>query len=81
MLVLQFEDLVGAIGGHLGLWIGMSLVSFFEVFEMIISMFKYCMCRKGSKTASLTSLNGDREEVTKTPVKAFKSNSIVSVTY
>ena len=40
----QLPDLIGAIGGHLGLWIGMSIVSFLEVFELIGSIFGAC-CR------------------------------------
>jgi len=36
------EDLIGSIGGHLGLWIGMSIISFMEVFELIVILFAAC---------------------------------------
>ncbi|KAF6027068.1 hypothetical protein EB796_014629 [Bugula neritina] len=39
---MTLEDLVGNIGGHLGLWIGMSVISFVEVFELIASLFAVC---------------------------------------
>ncbi|KAF6036229.1 SCNN1D [Bugula neritina] len=39
---MTFEDLIGNIGGHLGLWIGMSVISFVEVFELIVSLFAVC---------------------------------------
>jgi len=34
--------LVGSIGGHLGLWIGMSVISFLEIFELIAGLFSVC---------------------------------------
>ncbi|KAF6036226.1 SCNN1G [Bugula neritina] len=37
---MTVEDLVGAIGGHLGLWIGMSILSFVEVIELIVDLLK-----------------------------------------
>ncbi|KAF6021518.1 hypothetical protein EB796_020177 [Bugula neritina] len=39
---MTFEDLVGSIGGHLGLWIGMSIISFVEVFELIVALVAVC---------------------------------------
>ncbi|KAF6035923.1 hypothetical protein EB796_005763 [Bugula neritina] len=39
---MTFEDLVGSIGGHLGLWIGMSVISFLEIFELIAGLFSVC---------------------------------------
>ncbi|KAF6024252.1 SCNN1D [Bugula neritina] len=39
---MTLEDLIGSIGGHLGLWIGMSIISFMEVFELIVILFAAC---------------------------------------
>jgi len=36
------EDLIGSIGGHLGLWIGMSVISFVEVFELMAGLCAAC---------------------------------------
>ncbi|KAF6033545.1 SCNN1G [Bugula neritina] len=39
---MTLEDLIGSIGGHLGLWIGMSVISFVEVFELIAGLCAAC---------------------------------------
>ncbi|XP_067950290.1 amiloride-sensitive sodium channel subunit beta-like [Watersipora subatra] len=41
--MMLFQDLIGAIGGHLGLWIGMSVMSFFEVFELVATLMAVCL--------------------------------------
>jgi len=74
---LTIKDLIGALGGHLGLWIGMSLLSFFEIFELIVAVFKWCVRKvQSNKTSSMTDLTEYkiREE---TPVHMFKENSWV----
>lgn len=43
---------MGALGGHLGLWIGMSAISFVEIFELVGSLFGVCahaLCSKQNK--------------------------------
>ena len=42
---MTFENLVGSIGGHLHLFLGMSLMSFFEVFELIVRIFIHVTCK------------------------------------
>ena len=66
--------MIGALGGHLGLWIGMSLLSFFEVFELIVQLFKWCVRKaQNNKTNSMTDL-GEYEKREQTPVHGFKSD-------
>ena len=36
---MSAEDLIGSIGGHLHLFLGMSLLSFFELFELVVVIF------------------------------------------
>ena len=36
---ITLEDLIGALGGHLHLFLGMSLMSFLELFEFILLIF------------------------------------------
>ena len=35
---MSFEDLIGSLGGHLHLFLGMSLLSFAEIFELLASL-------------------------------------------
>lgn len=64
--------MIGALGGHLGLWIGMSLISFIEVFELVIQLLKWCVRKiHNNKTNSMTDL-GDYERE-QTPVHIIKN--------
>lgn len=41
----KFLDLVSGVGGTLGLFIGMSFLSFFEIFDVIIEL-AYVLCQR-----------------------------------
>ena len=55
------------------MWIGMSVLSFFEVFELIMMLLHYCLCggTRSNKTESMVDLDGSVREITKTPIKSF----------
>jgi len=76
-LVNDIEYIIIYSGGHLGLWIGMSVISFIEVFELIITLIKWC-ARGGrsNKTSSLTDLDekSRRADECPTPVLKFKES-------
>lgn len=42
----KFLDLVSGVGGTLGLFIGMSFLSFFEIFDVIIELVYVIMCQR-----------------------------------
>lgn len=68
--------MIGALGGHLGLWIGMSLVSVVELLELLMSFCKFFVykCQK-NKTDSMTDLgyHGERG-MAQTPVLSIKKS-------
>ena len=72
---LQTKDLIGALGGHLGLWIGMSLISFIEVFELMLSGLKWCVSKiRSNKTTTLKQLKQGKPDPLRNPEEIFKNN-------
>ncbi|XP_059163600.1 amiloride-sensitive sodium channel subunit alpha-like [Physella acuta] len=42
----EFTNLLSGIGGSIGLWIGLSVLSLFEIVHLILEVFRYVVCRK-----------------------------------
>ncbi|XP_033096439.1 acid-sensing ion channel 1A-like [Anneissia japonica] len=50
-----FIDLVGALGGLVGLWLGLSILTIFEVFELFIDLTRYFIFKSArSKSAGIS---------------------------
>ena len=45
--LLQEENFVSDIGGQLGLWVGMSVLSLAEVLELVVLIIVWCSSKKG----------------------------------
>ena len=54
---MTFEDLVGALGGHLHLFLGMSLMSFLELFEFILLLIISMAKKENVNTIQVASKN------------------------
>ncbi|GFR03993.1 hypothetical protein TNCT_294541, partial [Trichonephila clavata] len=42
-------EVMGNIGGFLGMWMGVSMVAVMNLFEIIVTIFYYCIKKKRSK--------------------------------
>ena len=63
--MLQIENFFGDIGGQLGLWIGMSVLTMIEFFQLIIDLCKFC-CSSPPKEGyeDMEAGNNDAESAT-----------------